>query len=179
MKGVIFNLLEEAVVDQFGDNSWDDLLDAAELEGAYTSLGSYPDSEIMALVAAASEKLQLSPAAILRWFGKSAIPSLANSYPTFFESPGNVRNFLLSVNTIIHPEVRKLYSGAGCPHFQFQELTTGELIIGYSSPRKMCALAEGFIDGAAAHFGETVAVSHRGCMHDGSAECALVVQWVH
>ena len=34
MKGVIFNLLEEAVVDQFGDDSWDDLLDAAELEGA-------------------------------------------------------------------------------------------------------------------------------------------------
>lgn len=177
MKGVIFNLLEEAVVDQFGDNTWDDLLDAAELEGAYTSLGSYPDSEIMALVAAASEKLHLSPAAILRWFGKSAIPSLAVHYPAFFEAPGNVRNFLLSVNTIIHPEVRKLYSGAGCPHFRFQQLGTGELIIGYSSPRKMCALAEGFIDGAAAHYGETVNVSHRNCMHDGSEECALVVQW--
>lgn len=177
MKGVIFNLLEEAVVDQFGDATWDDLLDAAELEGAYTSLGSYPDSEIMALVAAASEKLKLSPAAILRWFGKSAIPSLAIQYPAFFTAPGNVRNFLLSVNAIIHPEVRKLYSGAGCPHFQFEEMETGELIIGYSSPRKMCALAEGFIVGAADHFGEMLTVAHRDCMHDGSPECSLVVEW--
>ncbi|MBY0521029.1 MAG: heme NO-binding domain-containing protein [Sphingomonas sp.] len=177
MKGVIFNLLEEAVVSQFGDATWDDLLDAAEVEGAYTSLGSYPDSEIMALVAAASERLELSPAAILRWFGKSAIPSLATHYPDFFAVPGNVRNFLLSVNTIIHPEVRKLYSGAGCPHFQFEQRASGDLIIGYSSPRKLCALAEGFIDGAADHFGEAVSVTHRGCMHDGSAECSLVVQW--
>lgn len=177
MKGVIFNLLEEAVIDQFGDAAWDDLLDAAQVEGAYTSLSSYPDSEIMALVAAASGRLSLSPAAILRWFGKSAIPSLAVHYPDFFKAPGNVRNFLLSVNTIIHPEVRKLYSGAGCPHFQFQEKGTGELVIGYSSPRKMCALAEGFIDGAADHFGEKVKVSHRGCMHDGSPECSLVVEW--
>lgn len=177
MKGVIFNLLEEAVVDQFGDTAWDDLLDAAEVEGAYTSLGSYPDSEIMALVAAASAKLDLSPAAILRWFGKSAIPSLATRYPDFFSTPGNVRNFLLSVNTIIHPEVRKLYSGAGCPHFQFEERASGELIIGYSSPRMLCALAEGFIAGAADHFGESVQVAHAGCMHDGSAQCDLVVQW--
>lgn len=177
MKGIIFNLLEEQVVGQFGDGTWDDLLDDAELDGAYTSLGSYDDREIMALVGAAAAKLDKSPAEILRWFGKSAIPALALRFPAFFEAPSNARNFLLSVNTIIHPEVRKLYSGAGCPHFQFQEMGTGELILGYSSPRKMCALAEGFIDGAADHFGEKVTVAHRGCMHDGSAECSLVVEW--
>lgn len=178
VKGIIFNLLEEQVMAQFGDGTWDDLLDAAELDGAYTSLGSYDDREIVALVGAAATKLDKSAADVLRWFGKSAIPPLAERFPAFFESPSNARNFLLSVNTIIHPEVRKLYSGAGCPHFRFQQSEADELVIGYSSPRKLCALAEGFIEGAAVHYGEQVTVAHRACMHDGAAACQLAVQWI-
>ena len=54
MKGVVFNLLEEAVTDSFGADTWDDLLDDADLEGAYTSLGNYSDAEIEALVGAAA-----------------------------------------------------------------------------------------------------------------------------
>lgn len=178
VKGIIFNLLEEQVVTQFGDGTWDDLLDEAEVDGAYTSLGSYDDREIMALVGAAAAKLDKSPAEILRWFGKSAIPALALRFPAFFETPSNTRNFLLSVNTIIHPEVRKLYSGAGCPHFRFHHAGDAELVIGYSSPRKLCALAEGFIEGTAAHYGEQVTVAHRDCMHTGASACQLAVQWV-
>ena len=43
MKGVVFNLLEQLVARDFGEDTWDALLDASGLEGAYTSLGSYPD----------------------------------------------------------------------------------------------------------------------------------------
>lgn len=50
MKGIVFNLLAEAVTQRFGDEAWDNLLDAAGLEGAYTSLGSYHDAEMFALV---------------------------------------------------------------------------------------------------------------------------------
>ncbi|WP_422055231.1 heme NO-binding domain-containing protein [Sphingomonas sp.] len=177
MKGVIFNILEQAVIEHLGTGVWDDLLDATGLEGAYTSLGSYPDSEIMALVGAAASAQGKTPAEILRWFGTAAIPVLAAKYPVFFVGQSDARNFLLSVNGIIHPEVRKLYSGAGCPHFRFSE-QSGELIIRYNSPRKLCALAHGFIDGSAAYYREAVTVDHRSCMHDGADECALAVQWV-
>lgn len=176
MKGVIFNILEEVIAEQFGGTIWDDLLDATELDGAYTSLGSYPDEEIVALVGAAAVKLGKSPQDVLRWFGRTAIPLLAERYPNFFEEPRTTRNFLLSVNSIIHPEVRKLYSGAGCPHFQFQE-RSGALIIGYDSPRRMCHLAEGFVAGAADHYGDVVTVSQARCMHNGATSCELIVVW--
>jgi hypothetical protein len=52
MKGVIFQLLEKAVVDEHGADAWDELLADAEVEGVYTSLGNYPDAELIALVAA-------------------------------------------------------------------------------------------------------------------------------
>ena len=47
MKGVVFNLLEEAVLREFGPDTWDELLDEANVRGAYTSLGNYSDDEIV------------------------------------------------------------------------------------------------------------------------------------
>ena len=40
MKGVVFNLLEEAVEREYGEETWDSLLESAELEGSYASVGS-------------------------------------------------------------------------------------------------------------------------------------------
>ena len=60
MKGIIFNLLEEVVVDAHGERVWDTLLDEAGVSGVYTSLGSYDDAEIMSLVSAAGAGLSAS-----------------------------------------------------------------------------------------------------------------------
>ena len=37
MKGVIFNLLEDVVVTTHGSTAWENLLDAAGVDGVYTS----------------------------------------------------------------------------------------------------------------------------------------------
>ena len=42
MKGIIFNLVEEAVTAGHGEQTWDAILEAADLGGEYTSLGNYP-----------------------------------------------------------------------------------------------------------------------------------------
>ncbi|MHA6724011.1 heme NO-binding domain-containing protein [Sphingomonas sp. RS2018] len=179
VKGVVFNLLEQSVVDAHGEDAWIDLLEEAGLDGAYTSLGSYPDSEIVALVGAAATRLDLTPAEVLRWFGRAAMPMLAERYQVFFAGHVSARSLILSVNDIIHPEVRKLYSGAGCPHFHFGEDGDGRLVIGYQSPRQMCHLAHGFVEGAADQFGEQVSVEHLACMLDGDPLCRLAVGWRH
>jgi hypothetical protein len=176
MKGVIFNLLEEVVCEELGDESWESLLAITNISGAYTSLGSYDDSEMLALVNAAAAVTSQQPSEILRWFGNKAIPKLANRYPEFFDGVPTARDFILSVNTIIHPEVRKLYSGAGCPHFHFS--TAGnELLVGYQSARKLCDLAHGFIEGVAAYYHSPTVIRHQSCMNDGDAVCQLAVSW--
>ena len=175
MKGVIFNLLEEAVIQTHGDAAWDALLDASNLHGAWTSLGSYPDAEMIRLVDTASTLLGEPPAAILRWFGRAAMPMLALRYAELFAPHRGARGFILSVNDAIHPEVRKLYEGAVCPHFHFGQSDDGVLTIGYQSPRKLCHLAHGFVEGAADHYDETVELRHVACMLDGSPFCRLTV----
>ena len=175
MKGIVFNLLEQVVVASHGEAAWDALLDKTGLPGSYTSLGSYPDEEVLALVMAGSEALGKPPGEILRWFGREAMPLLAGHYPAFFKPHATTRSFVASVNSIIHPEVRKLYTGAGCPHFHFEDGADGALLLGYNSARRLCALAHGFIEGAADYFGETVKVEHPLCMHRGDARCQLAI----
>lgn len=176
MKGVIFNLLEEVVTEHHGDTAWDALLDATQSDGVFTSLGSYDDAQLIALVEAASTLTGTPVRALLRWFGLNALPKLATRYPAFFDTAPDARSFILSVNTIIHPEVRKLYSGAACPHFHFVE-TQDTLTLGYRSPRKMCDLAQGFVEGVAIHYGETISFSQTSCMHDGAPSCQMAVTW--
>jgi hypothetical protein len=171
MKGIIFNLLEEVVTSNHGEDTWDELLSATSLDGAYTSLGSYPDEQIQELVTAASRKLDLTSFEVLRWFGQQAIPLLFHRYPGFFGSQASTRLFVLSVNSIIHPEVRKVYPGADVPTFEFRDTPDGGLMMGYLSPRRLCALAQGFIEGAATHYDEKVIFEHRECMHKGDKRC--------
>jgi hypothetical protein len=177
MKGIIFNLLEEVVTQNFGEDAWDDVLDRVGLEGSYTSLGSYGDEQFVDLLGALPAMHGSSEAELVRWFGRSAIPLLADRYPMFFEA-GSTRAFLLTLNNIIHPEVRKLYPGADVPVFEFDDTLEGlaedQVVLGYRSPRQLCVLAEGFIEGAAFHFGERAHIEQPTCMIRGDERCAIV-----
>lgn len=175
MKGVVFNLLERAVSEEFGEDTWDTLLEDAGLSGAYTSLGNYSDEEIEALVLAASQRLQIEPAQVLQWFGQRAMPILKEYYPALFAGHASSKNFILSVNSIIHPEVRKLYAGAACPFFHFQEDADGAVTMRYQSSRQLFDLAHGFVVGAANLWNETVSVLR----HPVSSPMAdtMVIRW--
>jgi hypothetical protein len=176
MKGIVFNLLEGAVTKTYGEDVWDDLLDAAGLDGAYTSLGNYPDQHLTALVGAAATTTGESAQTIVRWFGREALPALAMAYPGFFDPHQDVRTFLYTLNDIIHPEVRKLYPGADVPTFGFTTAEDGTITMRYGSPRQLCAFAEGLIEGAAAHFGQTVAIEQPGCMLHGDELCTIEIR---
>lgn len=175
MKGIVFNLLEEIVVAQYGEDTWDDLLDDAGLDGAYTSLGNYVDEDLMRLVAAASARLELPADDVVRWFGRNATPIFKRQYPDLFSPYDSTRPFVLTLNEIIHPEVRKLYPGADVPVFDFDTSSDDVLVMGYSSPRKLCAFAEGLLQGAGEVFGEQVTISQLACMNRGDEQCRLEI----
>ncbi|PYV44651.1 MAG: heme NO-binding protein [Acidobacteria bacterium] len=173
MKGIVFNLLEEAIRQEHGEDVWDALLDHTELEGAYTSLGNYPDEHLMKLVGAASDMLRKPAGEIIRWFGCKSLSLFAERYPHFFNDHQSTRPFLLALNSIIHPEVRKFYPGADVPDFQFDTSSEEILIMQYYSKRKLCAFAEGLIQGTATYYREQLTIEHSKCMHRGDPHCEL------
>lgn len=175
MKGIVFNLLEAVVRRDHGEDAWDDLLDAAGVDGAYTSLGNYPDDEFMKLVGAASFALKMPADDVVRWFGRNALPLLAHKHPRFFDAHRSTRPFLMALNDVIHSEVRKLYPGADVPIFTYDTSSPDVLLMYYRSPRKMCALAEGFIEATAAHYHEELSLDQPECMKRGDDRCVLRV----
>ena len=181
MKGIIFNLLEEVVATHLDERTWDGILDSTGAKGAYTSLGNYPDEEFVRLLGALSQQSGKSDRETLKWFGQLSMPFLAQRYPEFFSPHTGMRSFLLSLNDVIHAEVRKLYPGAEVPNFEFETPTGAAaqdtLIIHYRSKRRLCQLAEGFIAGAADHFGEKITVTQPRCMLEGANACALVCRF--
>lgn len=177
MKGIVFNLLEEVVRREHGEDTWDALLDSAGVDGSFTSLGSYPDEQMMKLVEAACAGLNMPGDSVLQWFGRLAMPLLAERYSSFFSSQGTTRDFLLTLNNIIHPEVRKLYPGVHVPVFDFDTSSSDVLLMGYRSERRLCALAEGFIEGAADFYGEAVTISQAQCLRRGDARCLFEVRF--
>lgn len=175
MKGIIFNLVEEVVIDDYNVETWEDLLDLTHVQGAYSAVGSYPDEELNALVAAGSQTTGISGPDLLRHIGRKAIPLLRERYPEFFDLHNDCRSFLGSLNEVIHPEVRKLYKGAEPPNFVISEGHDGSLIMEYHSHRSMCALAEGLIVGTADVYGQQVSVSQSMCKLHGAPYCELRV----
>ncbi len=145
------------------------------MDGAYTTLGTYDDAEFVALVAALAAARGEAVPDTVRWFGRAALPVLVDRYPSFAEGHASARSFVLTLNHVIHPEVRKLHPGAEVPDFTAHERGDDALALAYRSRRALCTLAEGLILGAGDHFGEALAVDQSSCVHRGDDACVLEI----
>ena len=106
MKGVIFNILEEMVIEQCGLHAWNEVLNSQKLEGVYTAGESYPDTELFALVNEISAKTDIPVENLVGAFGEFLFEQLAERYPIFIENKSDLRSFLKSVDSVIHMEVK-------------------------------------------------------------------------
>ena len=158
MKGIIFNVTEKAVAELLGEDAWDDLLDDAGLDGDYTALGTYADEDLLALVSAAATKTGHDPADVQRLVGRHALPHLVASIEDYLDLDTDVFDFLASIHSIIHVEVKKLDPDSKPPDVIPERISDDELHLTYRSERGLSPLAEGLILGAGDHFGQPVAI---------------------
>ena len=174
MKGVVFNIFEDFVVEGWGEEAYDSLLDMCPMHarGPFVGPGTYPDADLIALVTKACERFGVSAPDALRAFGAFMFPKLAQKFPMFLEKH-DAKSFLMSVHDVIHVEVRKLYPEAVTPSFHYEDRGDDGLTIHYSSPRKLCLLLEGLLDGVGQHFETKIHFSHDQCMHDGAEACVF------
>lgn len=173
MKGVVFNILEEFILENWGDDALDDILDACPLHTKEPFVGpkTYPDSDLFALVKTATDKLGVPVEDAVRAFGHFAFPHLAGRFPVFLEGHTDAREFMLSVHDVIHVEVAKLMEGAVLPDFSYTRPEAGGLIVDYRSSRQLCHLFEGLLMGVGDHFNTDIAYKHTLCTHRGDSHC--------
>jgi len=176
MKGIVFNLLGEMVEEEFGLEAWDGILDKTGLDGQFIASETYSDEDLFALVGAAHEATGIEAKELIRSFGRFLLPEFKKQAPQFFEGHTDLKSFLLTVDRVIHVEVRKLHPGVQLPEFTYESESDSQLTMYYKSPRKLCHLSEGLIDAAAEHFKTKYELVHDQCMHDGADRCELKIK---
>ena len=177
MKGIVFNILEQMVIEKAGLEGWDQLLQSVELDsnGIYTAGRNYPDEEVVTLATRASEMLDIPTEALVKAFGNYLFGNLVKRYPIFVEQQPTFFSFLKSVHDVIHVEVKKLYEEPSLPDFQHRQISDTQLLMEYRSPRKFCMLAEGLIAGAAEHYNVSYRLEHNVCLHRGADHCEFLI----
>ncbi|MEO1037655.1 MAG: heme NO-binding domain-containing protein [Pseudomonadota bacterium] len=178
MKGIVFNIFNDLVTDNFGYETWDTLIDRTgpASDAVYTSAGVYPDEELVAYVTELSKITGASAAELIRTFGKYMMHKFKSIHPEFLEKH-TAKTFLESVHDVIHVEVKKLHPDSLLPTFEYESSAEDRLTMIYSSPRKLCYLAEGLIFGVSEVFGEAIELEHPQCMHEGASSCRLELRF--
>ena len=172
MKGIIFNVFEEFIAENFGAEAYEDILEKADSSTqVFVGPATYPDEDLFKLVGLAVEKSGLELSTALQLFGKFLFDKLASGYPQFLESQTDIKLFLKSVQNMIHVEVAKMYPESNTPHFEFRDEfeTDSRLVIHYISQRNLPDLMAGLIDGAAEYF--NVKVSQSWQAHSEQKNC--------
>ncbi len=178
MKGVVFNILEEMVVEGYGMAVWNDILDEAQNStGIFIAFESYPDEKLFELVGIICKKLDQPAEVIVEAFGQYLFGGLSKRHSHFDEAHDSLDSFLKSIHDVIHVEVAKLYNDPNLPAIECMDNPDGTMTLRYRSPRKLCLLAEGLIRGAATKFEQGIKLKHDVCMHKDSDFCDLVIEY--
>jgi predicted hydrocarbon binding protein len=176
MHGIIFSEIKKYATAKLGPEAWNKLLEESGIGfKVYMVTNEYPDSEAVALVAAASRSTGIPVAGVLEDFGAFIVPDLLMTYGASVRPEWKTLDVLENTENVMHAAVRVRNHNAQPPRLVCERVGPHEVVINYSSQRKMCALAKGIVKGIAGHFKEAVSISEPQCMLKGDPTCKLVV----
>lgn len=177
MHGMIFGELKKYVDSKLGGDSWLTLLDKAGLaKRVYIPVKEYPDKEAFQLVLTASNITGIKIPSLLNSFGMYMAPDLLLLFRRQIRPNWNVMDLYAQIEDTIHNVVRLRNPGAKPPQLRVDRRSPEEVVIYYSSSRKLCALGKGLIQGIADTFGNSILIEESTCMHKGDACCTISVK---
>lgn len=171
MLGIVFTEFFDHVENRYGFDMLEDMIEDSGLPhgGAYTSVGTYPHSEIVDLVTSLSSLSGTPVPQLVEEFGQNLGERFSRKFEHFFSGQPGFFDFLESVEDNIHAEVKKLYPDARPPRIEAMGRDANSLCLRYRSMRGMDDLAVGLVRASARHYGETIDVDRvRGVDEDGS-----------
>jgi Haem-NO-binding len=175
MHGIIFAELGNYAETRHGKGTWNLLLRKAGLGNrVYLPLKAYPDTEVTALVGAASSMLGLPVAQVLEEFGEFIAPALMKMFGHLLLPEWKTIDVIDNTEATVHSVVRWKNPGAQPPELQTVRRSYDEVVLTYTSPRKMCALAIGIGKGLGSYFHENITSTQTMCVYKGAPKCEIV-----
>jgi hypothetical protein len=171
--GLIFASLNDYLRDRFGTDAAEDVF-----QGRFYALAAaHPDAELVELVERGAERAGLETEEFLRDLGAfTSEHTFSRLYPTYFLMASDTVSFLLGVEDRIHELIRATIPNATPPTLTVRRAGPSSVGIEYASPRRLCRLLEGLVEGTASHYGEQAEIVETTCMHKGSDACRFEIE---
>jgi hypothetical protein len=167
--GLIFASFRDYLLTEHGSALANDVLRG---EPQYTLSEAYPDEQFLALLERARERTGLPLDELLFEFGVfTAETTFARLYAVLFRSAAGAKAFLLTVEEPIHDVIRVALPDSRPPELGVVDLGDDGLEIVYASPRRICAMLRGLVEGTGRVYGETLEIEELQCMHHGADAC--------
>ena len=174
MHGVIFASFRDYVTARFGPDVAHKVMDG---EPIFLMSEAYEDERLFRLLKETCQSTDVATDELVRDFGVfTAQTTFARLYPAFFSIAPGTRQFLLTVEDLIHELVRATIPNAKPPELHVEPLGDDGVRIQYTSPRHLCVLLEGLVTGTALHYGEDAEITESACMRQGDPACLFDVR---
>ncbi len=176
MHGLIFVTWEKYLRDRFGDELLDRYRTALGETAASSPLASriYDDAALLSGVGTAN-KLTSMPVDSLLWeYGRYFILNgLTSHLCAYLLTQVHSGYDLLLAMRDAHAQMRRVPGGITPPLFAYEAISVSprKIALVYDSPRKLCAVLWGAIEGSAERYGERVQIIEHSCMKRGAPVC--------
>ncbi len=160
MHGIIHFELKKFVEQNYGGfETWEKLMLGAGLQDhTYTPSAAYPDEHLGKLLTVASSATGKSIDQLQREFGEFMVPDLVRTYAVYIRKEWNLLDFLENIEETIHGTVRRQNPGAAPPKLAISRVSPVEVVIEYSSERRMFGVLHGILNGVIKHYKANVQV---------------------
>ena len=164
MKGVIITCLESLVKEQFGQESWEDILEEAGLERhtLFNITSNVEDESVLEIVNATCKVLNLTLPQAADAFGDYWVNVYAPKvYSMYYRKAHSAKEMLLNMDKL-HETVTASIPDAHPPRFDYEWQDESTLIMHYKSHRGLIDFFVGLIKGVGKYYNEELSVSKRG-----------------
>ncbi|MEW6516574.1 MAG: heme NO-binding domain-containing protein [candidate division FCPU426 bacterium] len=160
MKGTIVKCLQELVVEKFGKDKWDAVLNKVEgMPKLIMPIADIPDAMVMQAVGATCEVLGITLQQAADAFGDYWVNVYAQKmYPEFFKNRKTAKEFILAMDAV-HDVATKNMEHAHPPRFKYEWKDPKTLFFHYTSSRNLIDFAVGLLKGVARFYKENLKVT--------------------
>lgn len=182
MHGLVFVTWEKYLLERFQESALERYRKAINETPATAPLASrtYDDKLLLAGVEAARRVTGVPTERLLYEYGRYFIMNgLTGHLCAYLLMQVESGHDLLLTMSEAHEQMSRLPDGLTPPLFQYEILShdSRELVLIYDSPRQLCSLLRGAIEGAAERYGEKASIVERTCMKRGDSLCRFEIRF--
>lgn len=155
MYGLVNRAVEGLIKEKFGAETWTRICERADLgEPNFVAMDAYDDAITYALVGAASQELEMEPAAVLEAFGEYwTAYTIEEGYGDLLAMMGNTLEDFLENLDSMHARIGGTMPKLVPPSFEREPLDDGSSILHYRSEREgLSPMVLGLLKGLARRF---------------------------